>query len=256
MKKNLINNKFFVILLIALISALAVLILYLAGAFSSWQNRLSDKLFVAKAANKNIVIVTIDDNSIQTIGRRPWSRETFAAGVEKINSLNPKVIGIDVSFLETENQFTSYKNEYESLKNKYELAALEYQRNPTTANKQVADDAFDAADSAYNKANDYYDYSDVSNACLSDCTCEDNSCGVPYLVITYNDSVNCAPSSCDECGLFLGLGCDEAECHSLTNCYYDDVLGPFNQCQNIDEFCATYPACNDVSYEECNKKYY
>jgi hypothetical protein len=41
--------------------------------------------------------------------------------------------------------------------------------------------------------NDYYDYSNISNACLENCSCEDNSCGAP--VITTKDA------RCGECAI-------------------------------------------------------
>ena len=38
--------------------------------------------------------------------------------------------------------------------------------------------------------NDWYDYTDVSNNCLEDCSCESNSCGSPTIII---DDVRCVP---------------------------------------------------------------
>ncbi len=56
---------------------------------------------------------------------------------------------------------------------------------------------------------DYYDYSDVSNACLGDCSCESNSCGTP--VITTNDP------RCGECA-------GDDDCNSLDRNYCSGAL--------------------------------
>lgn len=49
-----------------------------------------------------IVIVAIDDESIQNIGRWPWPRGIIANLISKISFCNPKVIGLDILFSEAE----------------------------------------------------------------------------------------------------------------------------------------------------------
>ncbi|MBA3036913.1 MAG: CHASE2 domain-containing protein [Desulfobacterium sp.] len=49
-----------------------------------------------------IAIVDIDDDSIEKIGRWPWSRNILANAIEKINSGNPKVIGLNLILSEPE----------------------------------------------------------------------------------------------------------------------------------------------------------
>ncbi len=51
---------------------------------------------------KDIVIVAINDNSIEEIGRWPWGRDVMAGLINKISASRPKVIGIDVMFTERE----------------------------------------------------------------------------------------------------------------------------------------------------------
>ena len=49
-----------------------------------------------------IVIVKIDEESIRTIGRWPWSREHWAKLIERLTEWEVKVIGIDAIFAEKE----------------------------------------------------------------------------------------------------------------------------------------------------------
>ncbi len=54
----------------------------------------------------NIVIVTIDENSINEYGRWPWLRDTMAGLINGISSGNPSVIAIDILFSEPESPAT------------------------------------------------------------------------------------------------------------------------------------------------------
>ncbi|MBU1052691.1 MAG: CHASE2 domain-containing protein [Proteobacteria bacterium] len=53
-------------------------------------------------SSSNIVIVDIDDDSIEKIGRWPWSRDIIANGIKKINLGNPKVTGLNLILSEPE----------------------------------------------------------------------------------------------------------------------------------------------------------
>lgn len=48
-----------------------------------------------------IVVVGIDDKSLQKLGAWPWPRDIFARAVNKINESDAAVLGIDVLFLES-----------------------------------------------------------------------------------------------------------------------------------------------------------
>lgn len=76
--------------------------LFSLNLFSSWQERLSDSLFVAKSPNSNIIIIAIDDKSIAKIGQFPWSRGVYAKLLDQLSDSNnkPASVGLDVSFLE------------------------------------------------------------------------------------------------------------------------------------------------------------
>ncbi|MBI4150944.1 adenylate/guanylate cyclase domain-containing protein [Candidatus Woesearchaeota archaeon] len=68
------------------------------NAFSHVRGTLSDRLYGDKPVLENIVIVAIDDASINQLGRWPWNRDVHAQLLEKVK--DARVIGIDVSFFE------------------------------------------------------------------------------------------------------------------------------------------------------------
>ena len=53
-------------------------------------------------SSSEIVIVDIDDDSIEKIGRWPWPRNFLADGIKKINSGGPRVIGLNLILSEPE----------------------------------------------------------------------------------------------------------------------------------------------------------
>ncbi|MDX8397150.1 MAG: serine/threonine-protein kinase [Mariprofundaceae bacterium] len=52
------------------------------------------------STNDNIVIIDIDDASIERIGRWPWPRSTIAEAINILNAADSKIIGLDVLFSE------------------------------------------------------------------------------------------------------------------------------------------------------------
>jgi CHASE2 domain-containing sensor protein/predicted Ser/Thr protein kinase len=53
-------------------------------------------------ATTDVVLVEIDDDSIEKLGRWPWPRSLIARGIQKINSGNPRVIGLNIIYSEPE----------------------------------------------------------------------------------------------------------------------------------------------------------
>lgn len=92
--------KKLVYFLISLIVGGLVFGSYSLGIFSGLENLAEDLLVSPKPVNKDIVIVTIDDESISKIGQWPWSRQVFADFIQKLGSVNPKVLGVDIVFSE------------------------------------------------------------------------------------------------------------------------------------------------------------
>jgi len=63
---------------------------------------------------------------------------------------------------------------------------------------------------------DYYEYTDVTNACLEGCTCENNICGAPII---YPNDIRCAQCTTDE------------ECNDGVFCNGVEICDAFNTCQ-------------------------
>ena len=88
--------------LIAIASTLILSLFFYSGLLSNIQLKLSDNLYGGKTPLDSIIIVAIDDNSLQEIGRWPWNREVFAETIKKLNQ--SKTIAIDVAFFEPTEQ--------------------------------------------------------------------------------------------------------------------------------------------------------
>lgn len=98
MKKNKKIKHFF---LIFLISAIFLIFLNTVGFLSNINSKLTDNLYGSNIPLDNIIIIAIDDESLQQIGRWPWDRKIFAEIIDKLNE--SKVIGVDLGFYETSN---------------------------------------------------------------------------------------------------------------------------------------------------------
>ena len=90
-------------------------ILIFSNSFTHVRNGLTDKLYDEKKPLSNLVIVKIDDESINKIGRWPWDRSVFASLLEKTK--NAKVVGIDVSFFEKSNNDSSLVQQLSKMDN-------------------------------------------------------------------------------------------------------------------------------------------
>lgn len=85
--------------------AIILNIAFSLGIFKTWQNRVADSFFLPKMANKDIVIIAIDDKSISAIGRFPWDRGVYSKLINKLTAddSKPASLGVDISFLEKSN---------------------------------------------------------------------------------------------------------------------------------------------------------
>ena len=59
-------------------------------------------------AGQQVAIVAIDDDSLKTVGRWPWSREDMARLLTRLKQAGPRVIALDIIFAEKE-QTASYQ---------------------------------------------------------------------------------------------------------------------------------------------------
>jgi len=100
---------------IAIFFSLLIIFLLLisVNAFSNIRPDITDNLYRNQLPLENIVIIKIDDQSLQKIGRWPWDRSVFASLLEKTKEA--KAIGIDVSFFEESPDDNELKNAIENL---------------------------------------------------------------------------------------------------------------------------------------------
>lgn len=61
-----------------------------------------DLFQVGHPPHPDIVILAIDNKSLQNIGRWPWSRKTHAQIIDKLSEVDPQTLGIDIIFAESE----------------------------------------------------------------------------------------------------------------------------------------------------------
>ena len=65
---------------------------------------LYQKIFPLKKESSEVVIIDIDEKSLEKFGQFPWSRSVFAKIIENVNAAKPKVIGFDIFFSEKDKQ--------------------------------------------------------------------------------------------------------------------------------------------------------
>src|SRR3989338_2445026 len=99
----------FLSILIYSLFGVVFLALILSGSFQHVKNTLTDRMYGQENVLQNIVIVSIDDSSIQSLGRWPCNRDVFAKILGKMKDAS--AIGIDVSFFEESNNDVLLKKE-------------------------------------------------------------------------------------------------------------------------------------------------
>ncbi|MFH1364968.1 MAG: adenylate/guanylate cyclase domain-containing protein, partial [archaeon] len=112
MQKEYFHKKSFLIYFLIL---LVFSFLIFVNSFSHVKNVLSDNLHGGNKPLENIVIIKIDDESINKIGRWPWDRNVFSEILLKTK--DARVIGIDVSFFEKSINDSSLNKTLRSMNN-------------------------------------------------------------------------------------------------------------------------------------------
>lgn len=90
-------------LYIGLICAVIIGLIYLAGAFELFEYEALDFLFKARGESNispDIVIIEIDDKSLEEFGRWPWTRGYHAALLDIIEDYHPRAVAFDIIFSE------------------------------------------------------------------------------------------------------------------------------------------------------------
>ena len=120
---TLFKTKLTKTLFVSIIVSAIVSLLLVAGFLGTWETKISDSFYSPTRTLDDIVIVAIDDDSLEELGLLPWPRSNYAQVIDQINQSS--VIGIDIIFdLETnvEND-TALAN---SIKNANVVLGMEY----------------------------------------------------------------------------------------------------------------------------------
>jgi len=115
-KKKLIRT----IIICLFISGVLSIVIF-TGFLNTWESKVSDALYSSSNTLDDIIIVAIDDESLQNLGRWPWPRDYFADVIDSLNQ--SRVIGIDVSFFEPADGDINLSK---SIKNNDIVLAMEY----------------------------------------------------------------------------------------------------------------------------------
>jgi adenylate cyclase len=107
--ENSDKHFLFIAIAIGLFSALLSLSLYVwsPSFLNEVDLRYGDFRFKTRGPvepNPNVVIVAIDEKSINQLGRWPWSRYLVAEFVTKLSDYKPRVVGFDIVFSEQESK--------------------------------------------------------------------------------------------------------------------------------------------------------
>lgn len=87
-----------------------MLLLAAVAALSAWRGLeridlvINDQLgrLSSPPVSRDVVIVAIDDQSLEAIGRWPWRRAIHAAALDRIAAANPRAIGLDLILIESD----------------------------------------------------------------------------------------------------------------------------------------------------------
>ncbi len=89
----------------------AAYLLLQKGAFSTIESRVRDLFFVpydTPSQTNRIVIVDIDEKSLQALGQWPWERSIISQLIERLSQSAVAVIGMDMVFAEADKSSPSY----------------------------------------------------------------------------------------------------------------------------------------------------
>ena len=87
----------------AVVLVTAVLVLWRPTLTDFLELKLYDLKFLFRGARPpgpEVAIVAIDDDSVKTVGRWPWSREETARLLTSLKAMQPRVIAMDIIFAE------------------------------------------------------------------------------------------------------------------------------------------------------------
>lgn len=105
--KNILQYIVSVSIALTVSVMLTILLFISPGFIDEIDMRLSDFRFRYRGVqqpNPNVVILAIDEKSINTLGRWVWSREKIKTIVDQLRQYEPSVVAFDIVFSESENE--------------------------------------------------------------------------------------------------------------------------------------------------------
>ncbi|TAL19253.1 adenylate/guanylate cyclase domain-containing protein [Patescibacteria group bacterium] len=101
---GMFNKRVYFRVLPAIFLAALLIFADRAGLLQSWDAKVTDALSVGQPPAGDILIVTIDNASIQKLGVWPWRRSIHAKIIEELTRLDARAIGYDVNFPEAQSE--------------------------------------------------------------------------------------------------------------------------------------------------------
>lgn len=94
-------------ILVGLAVSIFVLLIVGSDVFFSLRMQLNDTYFIPRPASERIVIIALDDASLERFGRSlaNWPRTLYATAVERLTAAGARVIAFDVLFAEVDTEF-------------------------------------------------------------------------------------------------------------------------------------------------------
>jgi len=135
---NIFFTKFFIAITISIF--LSLLYFFLSSTLFTLDNRLRDFMFVkrgeiVKKKTSQVVIIDIDDKSLEKYGQWPWQRDLFADLLYKLTDVGAGIIALDIVFSEEDRSSphrlaTKYPQIKDSLENYDEILATCFTQTP------------------------------------------------------------------------------------------------------------------------------
>lgn len=97
--KDYVKKKRYIGLLYSLISSILFFILLITNSYLGLNNKIMDRLYQKPKRTSDIIIIGIDDKSLEALGpQSTWTRDYYAKVLDNIRPKNPAVVGFDIIF--------------------------------------------------------------------------------------------------------------------------------------------------------------
>lgn len=102
-KKKLQKISTYFVAILAIFITISSLNIYLSNHIETFENKIRDSMFLIRGPeshNNDVVIIDIDEKSIDEFGQWPWPRKVVGKIFENLTQANIGIIGLDVVFAE------------------------------------------------------------------------------------------------------------------------------------------------------------